>query len=489
VPWLTKSRFMAGWQCPKRLWFEIHRPLEVPVPDSLPFINGRAVDAAVQASHPGTVVSRDRGLPAAIAETAKILSAGAPPLLYQPAFRHGECAIVADVLRKTPTQFELVEVKASTSLKDQHIPDAAFQALVMRNARIPIADVFISRVNDQFVLQNKADYGGLMIEENITSKVDSLQLQIADAAAALQEVMASRNAPAIQMGRQCGTPYKCPFIDRCTRESGRTADFPLSVLPNATRVIAALEGDGYDDLCAVPAERLTSELHRRVHTATLSGVAFFDAAAAQVLRDLPYPRAYLDFETISLAVPEIVGARPYEHLPFQWSLHVEDAPGALRHAEYLALESFGDFERLAQLLLAALPRAGPVLAYNAGFERRVIQGLADRLPQYSQPLIYLSQRLVDLLAVTKSAYYHRDMRGSWSIKAVLRTIATQLDYAQLHDVQEGEAAQLTFLELRRSRPDHGRRERLTQALRDYCRHDTWGMVVLRRFLCGEDLGI
>jgi hypothetical protein len=217
----------------------------------------------------------------------------------------------------------------------------------------------------------------------------------------------------------------------------------------------------------------------------MSGEVYFDASATLELRKLPYPMSYLDFETIGFAVPEVIGTHPYEQWPFQWSVHVEDGPGELRHAEYLAIENFADLTDLADALLKSLPDVGPVFAYNASFERRILECIANRLPNLASRLKELAGRLVDLLAVTRAAYYHRDMRGSWSIKQVLPTIAPELDYSHLTDVQEGGSAQLAFLEIRSGALPTARQIELRKALLAYCERDTWGIVVLRRFLCGD----
>jgi hypothetical protein len=160
MAWLTKSRFLAGLQCHKRLWFEVHQPLAAGGEPSLRILQGRALDEVVQQLTPGSVVSRDAGLPAAIAETARLLGKGksAPSTLYQAAFRVGDLAVITDVLRRRGSQFELVEVKASTEVKDLHIPDAAFQWLVLQRAGVPVSRVFIGYVDNQFVLQRAGDY-------------------------------------------------------------------------------------------------------------------------------------------------------------------------------------------------------------------------------------------------------------------------------------------------------------------------------------------
>lgn len=487
MAWLTKTRFTAGLQCKKRLWFEVNQPLTGPPVERIALLQGRAFDDAVRVLQPGRTISRERGMPAAIAETTAVLKAGGAPLLYQPAFRSGDLAVIADILRRRGQAYELIEVKASTQVKDEHIPDAAFQALVLRGAGIPVSAVFIGHVDNRFVLKRRGDYAGLVVEEDVSQAVEASLQRIADTASEQLALIASPQVPDIDMGPQCTKPYPCPFIERCTAERGALADYPVELLPRGGKLIASLRAQGFEDLRSVPADRLTSDNHRRVHAATVSGVAYFDAASTAELRSLPFPRAYLDFETIGFSVPEILGTRPYEQWPFQWSVHVEDAPGAIRHREYLAIETFGDFAELAAKLIAAVPATGPVFAYNAPFERGVLERLAGRLPEHAPALESMTARLFDLWPVTKEAYYHRDMQGSWSIKNVLPTIAPELAYEALDEVQEGEAAQLAFLELRKPGLAPSRREQRLKALRDYCNRDTWGLVILRRFLAGEPL--
>ncbi|MGP0054546.1 MAG: DUF2779 domain-containing protein [Steroidobacteraceae bacterium] len=487
MAWLTKSRFLSGRQCHKRLWFEIHQPLERPVPPSVAILQGRVFDEFVQRLEPGVVISRDRGMPAAIAATSKLLAKGAdaPETFYQPAFRARDLAVIADVLRRRGGTFELVEVKASTHVKEAHQADAAFQALVLKNARIPVGRYFIGHVNDEFVLRRSGDYAGLLVEEDITGEVERRLPETAQRAHEYLAIMASASMPAVAVGPHCLDP-PCPFLSRCTAGQA-LADFPVGLLPRGGNTVDELLAEGYRDLREVPLARLTNEMHRRVHRATLSGEAYFDASASAELRQLPLPYAYLDFETIGFSVPEVIGTRPFEQLPFQWSVHTEDGRDEVGHAEFLAVESFGDFTALTRALLDAIPPKGPVFAYNATFEKRVLNSLAELVPSHATALHGLVERLVDLLPVTRQAYYHRDMHGSWSIKKVVPTIAPELAYEGLDEVREGDGAQLAFLELRSGQSGAERETALRSALLRYCAHDTWVMIVLRRFLCAEPL--
>jgi hypothetical protein len=404
MAWLTKSRFLAGLQCHKRLWFEIHQPLEEPVEPSVAMLQGRSFDEVVQQLHPGVVVSRDAGMPAAIAATRKLLSSSAKPpaMIYQPAFRAGDLAVIADVLRRHDAQYELIEVKATTAVKDIHIPDAAFQTLVLQRAKIPVGRVFIGHVNNQFVLRRAGDYSGLVVEVDVTDLAQGYLQDAADKAVLYQEVMRAASAPAIAVGPHCRDPYECPFLARCTAGEDPAPEFPVDVLPRGGKTVEALLAEGYRDLLDVPVERLTNEMHQRVYEATRSGLAFFDLAATAALRQLRRPYAYLDFETISCSVPTVIGTRPYEQLPFQWSVHIEQAAGDIRHVEYLAIESFGDFDAMARALIAALPSEGPIFAYNASFEAGVLNRLAERLPAHAPALRGFVGRLVDLFPVTRA---------------------------------------------------------------------------------------
>jgi hypothetical protein len=487
VAWLTKSRFLSGLQCPKRLWFEVHQPLTEPQPESVAFYQGRAVDALARQLQPGLHITRERGMSASISETARVMTGKAPDVVHQAAFRRGDLAAVVDVLRRHGSAFDLVEVKAATSVKPEHIADAAFQTLVLRAAQVPVGAVLLSHVDSGFVLKEAGQYAGLLLEEDITAAVEDSLDEVAATAHGLQQVMATSQQPAISMGAQCHAPYECPFIPRCTAAAGPLPEYPVSLLPRGAKQAQQLMSEGLVDLRDVPAERLSGDLQRRVHAATVSGEPYFDVAATAALRELPYPRAYLDFETIGFAVPQILGSGPYWQIPFQWSVQVEEADGSVREAEYLAIESFGDFAGLVVPMLAAIPEAAPVLAYNASFEARVLLDLAKRLPKYAEQLKSVAERLFDLLPVTRQAYYHRDMRGSWSIKSVVPTIRPDLNYQHLSDVRDGDSAQLAFLQLRDPTVLGARRDALTQALLRYCRRDTWVMVELARFLGGRPL--
>jgi len=245
--------------------------------------------------------------------------------------------------------------------------------------------------------------------------------------------------------------------------------------------------EGYTDLRQIPAERLSRPLHRRVRQAALTGSAELDPAAGKLLSAQAYPRRYLDFETVSFAVPIWADTRPYAtQIPFQWSCHVEAAPGAVMHRAYLADGPHDPRRRFAETLLDAVGETGPIFVYNGAFERRIMRELAEYFPDLAPRLHPAIGRIVDLLPLARVHYYHPEMHGSWSLKAVLPTIAPELAYEDL-EVGDGGMAQAAFSEMIHPDTSAERGAALRRALLEYCERDTMALVRLAHYFQGSGL--
>jgi hypothetical protein len=195
---------------------------------------------------------------------------------------------------------------------------------------------------------------------------------------------------------------------------------------------------------------------------------------------IPYPRHYLDFETISFVVPRWIGTRPFQQVPFQFSCHVESVPGEFAHHAFLDLSGASPLRSFVEALLQAVGTTGAVVVWNQSFEAGRIRELAEMFPQHAEALNSIIKRMVDLLPIYREHYYHPAMMGSWSIKAVLPTIAPDLDYANL-EVGDGGAAQEAYLRAISPDASDSERETLRQALLKYCERDTWAMVRLAQW--------
>jgi hypothetical protein len=324
------------------------------------------------------------------------------------------------------------------------------------------------------VYQGDGNYAGLLIEEDVTTAIAPLRDQVPELLESAKKVLQAAE-PEIAVGTRCRKPYSCPFQDHCWQKT----DFPIRGLPAINSRLDALIEAGHFDVRNIPEGLLTDAAQLRVWRAVQQGRAELLPGARETLAALPYPRYYLDFETISFAVPRWAGTRPYQQIPFQWSLHIEDRDGSLRHEEFLDLTGELPARAVAEALLKAIGTEGPVFMYTS-FERTCINNLADFCPDLSADLIALAQRLVDLHPIVKDNYYHPTMQGSWSIKAVLPTIAQELDYRTLSAIQEGTAAQRAYVEAISSEPDGTQRAEIRKSLLEYCKHDTLAMVTVAK---------
>lgn len=481
---LSKSKIMSGLQCHKRLYLEVHRPelVEFSEQAQRAFAIGDEVGDAARGQHPdGTLVAHQENLAIALEYTRQLLASPGKLTLFEPAFQHGRTLVRADIFSRDGSAHRLVEVKASTQPKPHYVDDIAIQSWVIEGAGYPLRSAHLAHIDKTFVYPGGGDYHGLFISHDLTGETGAVTEDLPRRVAELQDVLRG-SEPEIDVGAHCNDPYECPFKSHCSPEK---TEYPVGILPRGGQLVETLVAEGYIDLRDVPAERLTKKQHQRVWRATRAGTAELLADSVAPLMALPFPRFYLDFETSQFPVPIWAGTRPYEQLPFQWSCHVETADGRLTHMEFLDAGGNAPMRAFAESLIVALGPRGPVLVYSS-FERTQINALATRFPDLAAPLAAIVGRLFDLLPVTQAAYYHPQMKGSWSMKAVLPTIAPDLDYGRLGEVQDGGGAQVAYRELIHPATAPERREILMRALKDYCAQDTLGLVRVARHLEGRD---
>lgn len=480
---LSKSRLMSFRQCPRRLWLEKHRPeLAEDVPgQQAAFDTGHDVGDVARRLYDtggGALVDYDDGLRSAMRHTAELLAQDSTAPIFEATFERDGLLVRADVLQRERAGARLVEVKASTSVKPEHIVDCAIQSWVLEATPARPASVAVAHVDNRFVYQGEGNYRGLLVEQDLTGDVTALREQVPAWVRTARRILAG-DEPAAAIGTRCWTPYECPFQGHCWRQTAHS----IADLPGIGRRLDQLLAEGHYDLRDLPEELLTTPDQRRVWRAARRGTPELSLAARQEFRELGWPRFYLDFETVNFAVPRWAGTRPYQHLPFQWSLHVEERHGRLQHAEFLDLSGQSPLRATAEALLEVARGDGPVFMYTP-FEKMCLRTLGEFCPELREDLAALSARLVDLLPIVKRHYYHPAMRGSWSIKRLLPTIAPELDYGLL-GVQEGGAAQQAYAEATATGTAAVRREEIRRDLLAYCRQDTLAMVTVARYLEGR----
>ena len=492
-PYLSKSRLISAWQCPKRLHLETHHP-ELGVTSSSTealFAVGNQVGAIAQelyGTHESLEIPYSRQLSAASRQTTRLIEGGARFPVFEATFQHDGVLVRVDVLLPDRDGWRAIEVKSGTSVKDVHIVDCAIQYWVMRQSGLKLHSISLAHIDNQFVYQGDGDYAGLIVEEDVTEHVlefvDSVPALVAEA-----RVAVTGGIPRVPVGAHCSSPYDCQFQGHCWPMD---AEYPIIGLRGGKDKLGEWVAAGCRDIRDVASELLSTANQKRIHRVTSSGEPEVLVGARKAIAALAYPRYYLDFETIAPAIPIWAGTRPFESVAIQWSCHIEDEPidGAsdrLRHEEFLDLSGEPPMRELAIKLIDSLGSSGPVLMYTS-YEKTVIKGLIKLFPEFAEPLQEIISRLVDLFPIVKNHYYHPNMLGSWSIKAVLPVIAPHMDYSQLEGIKEGMAASDGYLEAIREATTPERKAELEEQLLRYCRFDTEAMVEIVRFFSGVEPG-
>jgi hypothetical protein len=413
---LSKSRFTAGLQCHKQLWWKAHEPDApelVPAPaQQAVFEQGTRVGEVARTYVPGgTLVDVPHNAFAQRLAMTKRLLEQRVPAIYEASFNAGDVYAAVDILERDGDVYRLIEVKSSTRLKDEHLPDVAVQLHVLRASGLDVARAELMHLNRECAYPDLDD---LFVREDVTDAAEALQPELPELIAGQLRMLAG-GLPDVPIGEHCRTPHECPFIGRCWAQ---VPEHHVSTLYRAPHGGAALIAQGFETIAQLPPDGL-NPIQARQRLAVLTGQLIVEPGLAEALRVFEEPLAFLDFETVALAIPVWDGCHPYEAVPVQFSCDVEAADGTLAHHEWLADGPGDPRPGLARALVAACRGARTVVAYNAHFERGCIERLADAVPELADDLLAIAGRLADPLPVVRAHVYHPDFHGSFSLKSVL----------------------------------------------------------------------
>jgi len=489
-PGLSKSRYLAGLQCEKRLWLGVHAgELAAPVDAAKQavFDVGNEVGARAHELFPGGVlVDEDyRDHRAAAARTERLLEDESVPAIFEAAFTHDGVRIRIDVLERLPDgRWGLREVKSTASAKDVHLPDVAVQLHVLEGCGFEVASVELVHIDSSYVRgEDGIEWPRFFARADLTADARAALPEVRAALPRLHATLARGEAPDVAPWRHCHDPYECEFIGHCHRELPDDRILGLRGLREAKA--EELRAMGVERIRDIPEDFPLSEIQRRIRAGVIERVPFVADGLEAALDYASLPALYLDFETVAPAIPIWPGTRPFQAIPFQWSLHHQREDGSLEHHEFLAVADGATDPRrhFAESLLFVL-EARPdlsILVYS-GYERRILRELAEALPDLAPRLRAMCDRLVDLLPIVRAHVYPPEFRGSFSIKSVAPALAPGFGYADLDDVAGGDEAQRAFGRLVRGGLDPAEAERIHEALRAYCQRDTLAMVELHRAL-------
>jgi len=484
---ISKSRYMAGVQCLKRLYLLVHQPelgTGKTAADFALFDQGRQVGNLAQQLFPNGVLARSGDPEEAIRITQELVADQNVRAIYEAAFREEHVLVRVDILhRRRDGRWRLIEVKSSASMKEEHAEDVAIQYRVLTKSGLDVASCHLAHVNRNYVYQDGCiDPWHFFRIRNLTRNVQSLQTKLVFQLRSEFRVLEMNAEPAIPVGKHCVQPVVCEFFEHCNTSR---PDDHVGFLPYIhASAVEELEEMGIESVRDIPNDFQLTEIQRRAATCVQTAQPWFSPELSSELAKLEYPLYFLDFETINPAIPRFAGMHPYYHLPFQWSLHIQREPGVEpEHEEFLAGDRGDPRRQFISSLCDVLGERGSIVVYNQQFESARLSDLAAWLPEFAEPIKSIQARLWDLLPVIRNHVYHPAFAGSYSLKSVLPALVPELSYENL-EIGNGLDAGLAWEMLLRS-SEPAERKRLREALLDYCRQDTLALVKLLETLEGR----
>ncbi|MCX6132402.1 MAG: DUF2779 domain-containing protein [Ignavibacteriales bacterium] len=478
-PFLSKSKYLNGLQCQKLLWYYYNAKDQIPSFDAQTqaiFDQGHLVGDLAKQLYPGGIEiakgERDFGK---ILELSKEALRQRKPL-FEPAFKSGNAYARADILNPLgKNDWEIIEVKSSTEVKDVNLHDLALQRYAYEGAGLSITKCFILHINNEYIRQGEVEPKKLFMKTEVTNEVDDLMRGVPSNLRTMVDVIRQKQHPEINIGPHCSDPYGCPLQELCWKFLPEHN--PLTLYYFKKEKAFELIHDGHLDILELPSSVTLGDKQQIQVEALRTREPHIDKEGiSDFLEQLVYPLCYLDFETFGTAVPLYDDVRPYEHIPFQFSLHIVDSDGKKpRHESFLAGGAEDPRPEILKMLKKLLGAKGSIVAYNAPFEKDKLKKACDVFAEYEKWYQSIERRFVDLLTPFKSFhYYHPDQGGSASMKAVLPAL-TGKSYAGL-EIAEGSTASNEYVRVTYGDVDEKDRQKVRDQLEKYCALDTEGMI-------------
>ncbi|MDG2369108.1 MAG: DUF2779 domain-containing protein [Flavobacteriales bacterium] len=478
---LSKSTFIRGLKCSKSLYLNKHnRDLkdELSEMQKAIFNQGDMVGELAQQLFPNGIDCTTKtfyNFEDAIKKTQLCIHGG-KKVIYEAAFQFNGVLAILDILVKNENGWKAYEVKSSTSISKTHINDAAIQSYVIENSGLKLEDVFIVHINNKYVKKNELDLEKLFTVTSVKDEISKIEMDISKEIENQKKILNQKDIPPKDIGPHCTSPYNCDFIGNCWENIPKYSVFDISNLSQEKKF--DLFKKGILKIDDIPTDYPLSKNQKiQVSCEQSNEKIINEIKISNFISELQLPLYYLDFETFSSAVPIFNNSKPYEHMVFQFSLHIQkERNGKTTHYEHLAVADGSDPRlNFIKNLIKSCRGSGDIIVYNKSFESSKIKQLAEAFPEYEIELKQLISRIKDLMVpFQKKWYYKKEMKGSYSIKNVLPAMINNLSYESL-TIKEGGMASHTFSQMM-SGTFKGNNQNARKDLLEYCKLDTLAMV-------------
>lgn len=475
---LTKSNYITGLQSLKLLWITKNNKERIPEPsdiDKKKFEKGLYIGNLATTLFEGGISLADEDFEHNIEKTKEFIRKRVP--LFEPSFLVDRFYSRADILEPVgDNEWNIIEVKMGTKITDLNINDVAFQKLVYEGAELKIRECYLMHLNKEYVKKGVIDPKKLFVKESVSERIRLIEKELKKDINNMIKIIDGPE-PEFSIDEFMTTEYDNVCLNEFMETLPEDSVFNFYRMNKSKRV--SLFKRGYRLMRDVPpSEELSEKQSIQKQLSSEGGIHVGTTEIRKFLGRLHYPIHYLDFETINPPLPIFDGMRPYQRIPFQFSLHVQEKPdGETKHIKFLAEGPKDPRHEFMQLLKDNLGEEGSILVYNESFEKGVMDESATAIPEFRKWYnLNIIPRIRDLLEVFKDFdYYDPRQRGSASIKAVL-PVMSDLSYGGLEYVRKGDEASYQWERVTFGNVSIEERTKIRKALEKYSELDTLAEV-------------
>lgn len=477
---LSKSNYLLGIQCPRLLWVNINDKKRIPVPDEInqkKFNDGNVVGELAKKVFPEGQNVPNEDFKQNLEETERLIKKRIT--LFEPSFSVDNLYSRADILVPAEEdEWDIIEVKSATKVKDINLHDVSFQKYVYEKVGLKIRKCFLMHINNEYCFNGQIEPKELFVQTEITEGVKEFSEGIENRIAEMKKIINSDKEPCCKIHIKCDDPYECAIKDECWNSIPENNVFDFYRM--LKKKCFELYDGGIVCLTDVPESvKLNDKQQIQKRLAHNGGVYINKTEINNFLKNLEYPIYYLDFETINPILPKFNGMKPYQRIPFQFSLHIQKKEGGeIEHISFLTDGTYDPRPKFLQALKDNLGSAGSILVYNQGFEKGVMNESATAFPEFEKWFNEnILPRVKDLWDVFKNFhYYDSKQKGSASIKYVL-PVMSDLSYKDLEHIQKGDQASYEYERVTYDPSiSDEEKQKIREALEKYCELDTLAEV-------------
>lgn len=481
---ITKSDYLLFKQCQKSFWLKKNKSETIKIEDESILEKGKEVTEKARELFPGgKTILYHHDKQKMIDKTREYIEKG-EKIIYEAAFEYEGCFVMCDVLKKDSENdtWDLYEVKSSTKVKERHIDDLSFQSYIVKN-NVNLNHAFITYINNLYIREEELELKKLFIHQDETDQTSEKEEEIRSDIYQMK-LLLTKEEPKVDIGEYCNKykneTFECSAKKHCWSHIPEVSVFNLSRIGKKA---FELYKEGILSLEDIPEDyKLSKNQKFQVNANNKKEEKFDDEDLRLFFEDWVDPLYFIDFETYQQAIPLYKGIKPYQQIPFQYSLHILKEK-KLEHYEFLAEEGKDPRRKFALRLVKDIPRSAKSIAFNMSFEKMVIKSLAEAFNDLREHLMDIHDNMVDLMTpFQKNWIYKNEMKGKYSIKYVLPALfpnEQELDYQKL-TIQNGTMAMNTFRMLHTKTKKE--KEKLRKALLEYCKLDTLAMVRIYEYI-------